>query len=125
MFPGALRLLSFLLPKEFPYHPHWDMSRCHPMYWELCPTLDHVVPLALGGTDQDTNLVITSMLRNQQKGPFTVDELGWTVREPGKLAEWDGQLGWFIEYVRCHEEILEQAPLKKWFRAATGFEYPR
>jgi hypothetical protein len=120
MFPGALRLLSFLLPKEFPYDPHWEMSRCHPMYWELCPTLDHVVPLARGGADDDANVVITSMLRNQQKGPFTLNELGWTLCEPGKIVEWDGQLGWFTQYARCHPEVLRETSLSKWYRAVAA-----
>src|SRR5688500_12582281 len=46
IFPATMRLLSHIMPKEFPYHPNWKLSDGHIMYWELSPTLDHVVPLS-------------------------------------------------------------------------------
>jgi hypothetical protein len=30
VFPGTLRLLSLLMKDDFPYHPHWKTSVCHP-----------------------------------------------------------------------------------------------
>ena len=39
--PGLLKVISFYLPNDFPYHPHWKMDKCHNAYWELIPTLDH------------------------------------------------------------------------------------
>jgi len=62
VFPPVLKIISNALPTDFPYHPHWKMDRCHVAYWELYPTVDHVVPLARGGSDDETNLVCTSML---------------------------------------------------------------
>jgi hypothetical protein len=44
VFPGTLRALSILMPDEFPYHPNWKQSATHPAFWELYPTIDHVVP---------------------------------------------------------------------------------
>ena len=44
IFPGALRVLSELIPKEFPYQEHWKMSECHIAWWQLFPTIDHKVP---------------------------------------------------------------------------------
>jgi hypothetical protein len=70
VFPGSLRLLHLLLPEEFPYDTHWSASRCHRMWWELFPTIDHVVPVARGGVDAPENWVTTSMMRNQAKGPL-------------------------------------------------------
>lgn len=55
VFPGVLRLLSRLLPKEFPYHPNWKMAETHPGFWELFPTIDHVLPIARGGPDTEGN----------------------------------------------------------------------
>lgn len=46
--PGLLKVLSYYMPDEFPYHPHWKMEECHNAYWEFVPTLDHVYPVALG-----------------------------------------------------------------------------
>jgi hypothetical protein len=67
VFPGVLRLLSRLLPQEFPFHPNWKMAETHPAYWELFPTIDHVLPVSRGGVDSDVNWVTTSMLRNAAK----------------------------------------------------------
>jgi hypothetical protein len=60
IFPGTLRMLSVLLPEQFPYHRNWKQSETHPAYWELFPTIDHVVPVARGGADDETNIVTTS-----------------------------------------------------------------
>src|SRR6187200_768567 len=61
IFPGVLRLLSHLMPLDFPYHSHWKMSACHSLYWNLQPTLDHMVPSPRGGADTPENMVCTSM----------------------------------------------------------------
>ncbi|MGH9958789.1 MAG: HNH endonuclease, partial [Pyrinomonadaceae bacterium] len=55
VFPGALLLLSRLLPREFPAHPNWKMDASHVVYWELWPTIDHLVPVARGGEDEEQN----------------------------------------------------------------------
>ena len=47
--PGLLKVLSYYMPEEFPYHPHWKMDACHNAYWEFVPTVDHIVPVTLGG----------------------------------------------------------------------------
>jgi hypothetical protein len=79
VFPGTLRLLSHLLPGELPFHSNWKVSDCHPMYWELFPTIDHVVPVTRGGADAEANWVTTSMLRNAAKAHWSLEELGWTL----------------------------------------------
>jgi len=76
VFPPVLKIISNALPTDFPYHPHWKMDECHVAYWELYPTVDHVVPLARGGSDDETNLVCTSMLSNGAKANWTLEELG-------------------------------------------------
>ena len=34
-FAGVLRLLSGVLPDEFPFHQNWKMAETHSAYWEL------------------------------------------------------------------------------------------
>jgi hypothetical protein len=118
IFPGVLRLISSLLPAEFPFHPSWKMSECHIAYWELSPTIDHVVPVARGGTDDETNWVTTSMLRNSAKSNWTLEELGWKLLPAGDSKEWDGMIGWFVEYIRRDATRLAERKIKRWYNAA-------
>ena len=97
--PGVLRLLSACLPDEFPAHPNWKQDATHFAYWELFPTVDHLIPIARGGQDNDENLVTTSMLRNAAKGAGTLTELGWKMHPRGDLANWDGMTRWLVERV--------------------------
>lgn len=55
IYPGALYLLLALLPEDFPAHRNWKMDGTHLAFWELCPTIDHVVPVACGGADDESN----------------------------------------------------------------------
>ena len=118
VFPPVLRLISQTLPEEFPFHPNWKMSECHVAYWELSATVDHVVPVARGGRDDETNWVCTSMLRNGVKSNWTLDELGWDLLPSGDLEEWDGMLGWFLNFANSHKDILHHPYLRRWHVAA-------
>ena len=118
LFPGALRILSLELPKDFPYQAHWKTDETHMAYWYYYPTVDHVTPIARGGTNSDDNLVTTSQLRNSAKSHWTVDELGWALCPPGDLDSWDGLLSQTIEYVNSDESLLDDSVLRKWYEAA-------
>ncbi|MBC5768338.1 HNH endonuclease [Ramlibacter albus] len=118
VFPGALRLLSLLMPTEFPFHPNWRQSETHPAYWELSPTIDHVVPLARGGTDDESNVVTTSMLRNAAKSNWTLQELGWSVLPVPAESGWDGLLPWFMEAYEQFEVAREHLGTREWHRVA-------
>jgi hypothetical protein len=118
VFPGVLRLLSRLLPREFPFHPNWKMAETHPAYWELFPTIDHVLPITRGGVDSEANWVTTSMLQNAAKSNWTLEELGWSLHAPGSLVEWDGLMGFFLEFVDSETSLLEDAYLRRWHGAA-------
>jgi len=98
IFPGTIRLLSQILPAEFPFQRNWKMSDTHMVYWELFPTVDHIVPVARGGADDATNWVTTSMLHNSAKSNWTLEELGWQLVPPGDFQQWDGTLRWFLEF---------------------------
>ena len=50
VFPGnAPASLARHSPDVFPAHKNWKMSETHIAFWELFPTVDHVVPVARGG----------------------------------------------------------------------------
>lgn len=119
VFPGTLRLLSVILPEEFPAHRNWKMSESHVVYWELFPTIDHIVPIGRGGVDREENRVTTSMLRNSAKAHWTLKELGWTLREREESDEWDGLLYWCLDYATEHPGLLTDKYLHRWHTAAT------
>jgi len=121
VFPGVLLVLSQLVPKEFPYHPNWKFGACHQLYWQLYPTLDHVVPLSRGGRDQDSNWVTTSMLRNSLKGSWSLDELGWQL-QPIRTDSWDGLIGLFSRLVRTNPSLLEVPAIAQWRAAARAVQ---
>lgn len=118
VFPGTLRLLSRLLPTEFPFHPNWKMSATHPAYWELFPTVDHLIPVARGGIDGEANWVTTSMLRNSAKSNWTMEDLGWQLLPPGDFAQWDGLVAWFFEFVGRDPTHLQDEYVRAWHKAA-------
>lgn len=120
VFPGTLRLLSHLLPTAIPFHPHWKTAECHGLYWDLQATVDHVLPVALGGSNEMNNLVSTSMNNNLAKGHRKLENLRWKRQQPGTLLEWDGLLSWFMKYITDKDEsnVLEQQFIKDWHSAA-------
>jgi len=120
IFPPVLRALTQAMPEDFPADANWTYAHTHPAYWELSPTLDHILPVARGGADDDDNLVTTSMLRNAAKANWTLAELGWSLRPPGDRATWDGLLGWFMRYVEARPTLLQGSRyLRDWHRATT------
>lgn len=118
VFPPVLRLLSKLMPEEFPYHKNWKMSECHIAFWQLSPTIDHIVPVARGGVDEESNWVCTSQLRNSAKANWLLEELGWELHPPGDLQEWDGLFHWYLEYMGNNRHILEDKYFLAWFKTA-------
>jgi hypothetical protein len=124
--PGVLRLLSALLPRDFPAHPNWKMSESHVAFWELFPTIDHVVPVARGGADEPSNWVTTSMFLNSAKSNALLDEIGWTLYPAGTLESWDGLTQWLMDYCSQSNDLADleaTAPnhrkyILNWWRAS-------
>lgn len=114
--PGLLRCLSRYFPEELPYQRNWRLECCHEVYWELCPTLDHVVPVARGGEDHIDNWVCTSMRRNAIKAQWTLQELGWSLCAPGDLRQWDGLTALFIELVEQDSGLCADPYIARWYR---------
>jgi len=118
IYPPVLRLLSSVLPEAFPYHPNWKTDVTHPAYWEVAATVDHLVAVTRGGTDDEANLFTTSMAHNFAKMNWTLEELGWNLRPVGDLNAWDGLIHWFVEYASTYTELFGNSSFKQWLRAA-------
>ena len=103
--PAVLRLLSALLPEDFPAHPNWKHNESHIAYWELFPTIDHLVPVARGGADIAENWVTTSMLRNSAKANALLEEIEWHLYPKGDIDKWDGLTRWIVEYVAASDNL--------------------
>lgn len=116
--PGILRCITYFFPEEFPYHPHWKMSQCHLAYWELFPTIDHIVPVARGGQDVPENWVTTSMLNNSIKANWTLEELRWELCAGGALTEWDGLTKQFLSLSEAVPELLTETYIRRWYHAS-------
>ena len=98
------------------------MSETHIAYWDLSPTVDHVVPVARAGADADHNRITTSMLRNSAKSNWTLEELGWRLHPAGSMATWDGMLRWFAAYVAAHQDALTNPQVRRWYRVVVSAE---
>ncbi len=108
--------------RKAPSHRNWRTDRSHRAFWDLWPQLDHVLPVALGGDDDESNLVTCSGVSNMQKLHFTLEELGWNLRDPGNMTEWGGLTAWFLDYVDRNPKAMEaQHPagaIEPWVKAA-------
>lgn len=117
IFPPVLKIISNILPEAFPYHPNWRLDKCHIGYWELIPTIDHIIPVSRGGKDVFDNWVCTSQLRNSIKSNWLLEEIGWKLYEPRDLNKWDGMLYWFIEYINENKQYLTDTYVNPWYKA--------
>ena len=115
--PGFLRLLNVLMPSAFPFDSHVHMDRCHSIYWDLMPSIDHLVPISKGGTNSNENLVTTSMRRNMAKGLWSLGDLGWSLHPAGSTHEWDGCTKSFITLVEKYQEQSAESPyVMGWYK---------
>ncbi len=114
VFPGTLRILSLYLPLDFPFHPNWKTDQCHFAYWELLPTIDHVIPVSRGGADDITNWVTTSMVKNAAKANFMLEEMGWQLLPKETKTDWDGLTTWFSEELVRSPDLLDDTYIRRW-----------
>lgn len=117
LFPGIIRLLSEEFPDIFKYHKNWKMTETHIIYWEMMPTIDHVIPVSRGGLDSEENWVTTSMIRNSAKSNWTLEELNWKLYDPGSLRDWDGLTETFLYLVEKYPKYLNNKYIRTWNRA--------
>ena len=115
--PGLLRILSLKLPEAFPYQSHWKTDACHIAYWDYQPTVDHIVPVSLGGADTPDNWATTSMMNNSAKGNFSLEQLGWTLKKKGDINQWDGLSKEFVALVEKDSSFLRIGRIKDYYIA--------
>ena len=118
IYPAAMRAMSALMPKEFPYHPRGDLDVAHIAWLELFPSLDHVIPITRNGDDTDDNIVLCSMTNNTTKRNRTLCELGWEKRACGNMNEWDGLLKVAAALIEQHPELKKVSYIKRWHNPA-------
>jgi hypothetical protein len=58
------------------------------------------------------------MKSNQAKLNWTLDELGWSLRPPGDMQEWDGLTKWFLQYAASHPVAVKTDYNRRWHEAA-------
>lgn len=114
LFPGLIKLLTIEFPDIFKYHGNWKMSETHLVYWELFPTIDHLIPIARGGEDNEDNWVITSMICNSAKANWTIEELGWKLHEREELTNWDGLINCFLELCDTNKAYEHDMYIRSW-----------
>lgn len=118
VFPPVLRVISQLLPEDFPFHPNWKTDVTHSAYWQIGATVDHLVPVTIGGADDESNWVTTSMAHNSAKMNWSLVELGWKLHPPGRFEDWDGLMHWFVDIASARRELLTNGSVRQWYRAA-------
>lgn len=114
LFPGLIKILTIEFPDIFKYHINWKMSDTHMIYWDLCPTIDHLIPIARGGCNNDLNLITTSMIRNSAKSNWTIEEIGWKLQEKGQLNNWDGLIHHFIDLTDRNPDYEQDKYVSSW-----------
>jgi len=117
LFLPILRIISKVLPETFPFQSSWKMTETHIDYWELFPTVDHIKPIARGGHDTEENINTTSMVRNAAKSNFTLGEIGWSVKEPGNLNDWDGLTKIFKQLIKADPLLIKDSYIRNWQKA--------
>jgi hypothetical protein len=48
---------------------------------------------------------------------WRLEDLGWELLLPRRLAEWDGMLGWFLKYTEKCADLLGLGGVRDWQRA--------
>ena len=82
-------LMHWLYPRELPFHEHYKTGCMHPLFWLRVAEADHLVAGSVGGGWTDPNNHVTVCVYcNTRKGDASLDEIGWSLREP--TPGWDG-----------------------------------
>jgi len=117
IFPGIFQIVRKNLPEAFPAHSHWKMQETHIYYYELFPSIDHIIPVARGGEDNEGNWITTSMIKNSSKANWTLQELNWEIYPAGNLCDWDGLVDTFLKIIGANKSLLEDKYILKWYNA--------
>jgi hypothetical protein len=114
LFPGLIKIMTIEFPDIFKYQKNWKMSETHMIYWDLCPTIDHLVPVARGGQDLEQNWMTTSMVHNSAKSNWTLEEIGWELHDIGESNNWDGLVNYFLELTSKNPNYEKDKYIYSW-----------
>ena len=84
-------------------------------------TLDHIFPIALGGSDDKENWTTTSMLHNSIKSNWTLKQLNWKLYESGDFKVYDGLTSLFVQLVEADEALLNDSYIYRWYHLSIKF----
>ncbi len=123
LFTPLVRLLSGLYPATLPYHPHGKFGMGHLLYWTHTASIEHVVAVAAGGSNDPENLITACYGCNDQKSDWPLERLGWRVNPPATVS-WDGLSDSYPAlYVWCsteHGQVESVSYHSAWLRAVPG-----
>ena len=112
--PIMLRLVGELFPETFGYHPNWKTNATDISFLILSTSLEHLLPVTRGGSNEPTNLRTACAMCNYTKSNYTLAELGWTdLRSSGEY--WDGFTGMFPALAKKFNKT--QGVYGSWLRA--------
>ncbi len=97
-------------------------EECHSAYWELVPTIDHIIPIAIGGEDNLSNYATTSMLHNSVKSNWTLEQLNWKLYPAGDINEYDGLTDLFVKLTENDLELFDDPYIKRWYKLSVGMK---
>lgn len=120
--PSALYAISTIIPEAFPCGE--KRSDTHQAFWDLFPSLDHLVPVSGGGKDIEENWITTSMTKNLKKSNISLDELNWSLHPKGNIEQWDGLAAWYMDWSSFHSSANNIRFNKGWHSAMTSI-FPR
>jgi hypothetical protein len=117
--PSVLRVASLVWPELLPYNVNWKTDATHPIYVSHAGTIDHVRPYSHGGSDAMSNLAAACWACNLQKSEFSLERLGWELRQP-IASGWDGLVGYCEALWRVAQPSASPAEVRyhnTWLRA--------
>jgi hypothetical protein len=119
LHPGAIRVLSLLLPIEIPtelssHNIPAKYATNSPIWFDIWPAVDHFVPKASGGSNVDDNLVCCSWWRNDTKKAIPFEDTGWVLGDRGHLSAWDGLTGWLKKMIEKNPELTNDVMVRNW-----------
>jgi 5-methylcytosine-specific restriction endonuclease McrA len=81
--------ISALYGGIFKAHRYWRRDETDIAYWTYATSIEHIVPIKRGGTNDPENLLTACWRCNEEKGTHTLLQLDWQVR-PISSRAWDG-----------------------------------
>ena len=67
-----------------------EARRREPIYWTHSTSLEHIVPIAHGGADDQSNFATSCYACNDARVDYLLEELGWELRPVPTEVGWAG-----------------------------------